>query len=72
MEKKIVAAILAVGEFFIVGIVLNVVLIQEIYSCNAAEAHLWSQNGAGAVYAVIAGIAGIIAKKLFDKLSIEE
>lgn len=68
--NKIMAAFLACVCFWLLGIVINSIIIRELFDTNPTQQTLWSS--AGFVYAIIAGTAGIVSRKIYKKISKED
>lgn len=67
--NKIMSAFLAFVSFWLIGIVINSIIIRELFNTDPTQQPLWSL--AGFVYAIIAGITGILSLKIYKKISKE-
>ena len=67
--NKIMAAFLACVSFWLIGIVINSIIIRELFDTDPTQQTLWSP--AGFVYAIIAGATGILSLKIYKKISKE-
>ena len=64
MNTNKLAAIFVAGIFFwLLGIVINSIIIRELFDTNPTQQTLWSP--AGFVFAIIAGIVGIFSLKVY-------
>ena len=60
---QIVAIGLTVIVFWLIGIVVNALLVEKLFGVNAADITIWS--GGGMMFAIIAGLSGILALKVY-------
>ena len=66
MSKNFSAAVVAIMLFYTIGIIANSLIIEMIYDADTSELAIWSQNGAGHVFATIAGLSALISRKVYN------
>ena len=64
--KNFDKVLVSFGVFYVLGIIANSVIIELIYGCDTTELAIWSKNGAGHVFATIAGLSALISRKVYN------
>ena len=70
MKIKFVAIWAAVVVFYLVGIAVNSVVVEIIFNCDMTKTPIWSVEGF--FFAAFAGMSAFLAKKVYQKISINE
>ncbi len=62
-KNNFTAMALAIVSFYLVGIVVNSVVVEIIFNCDMTTTPIWS--GAGFFFATVAGISAFLAKEVY-------